>query len=143
MLLKTPFPRLHKHLSKKLSPRWIGPFCITKIVGDSKLAIKLALPKGFRIHPVFHVSQIRPYHHRGTYQPPPPSVYIEGEPLWQVEYLMDHQLRGRVHYYKVKWEGYEEPTWEPLKNLDQAEETIKEFWEAKGQPIPHRLLFSS
>ena len=143
VLLKTPFTKLHKHLTKKLSPRWLGPFCISKVIGDSKSAVKLVLPSNFRIHPVFHVSQIRPYHHAGAYQPPSPSLWVEGEPLWQVEYLMDHQQRSRAHWYKVKWEGYDEPTWEPLKNLDQAESSIKEFWESKGKPVPHRLLFDS
>ena len=142
VLLKTPPMRLRKHLVKKLSPRWIGPFAVDKVIGDSKSAVKLVLPKNLKLHPVFHVSQLRPYYSDGTYQPPPPVLYVEGEPLWQVETLLDHQLRGKQHHYKVLWEGYDEPTWEPLKNLDQCEDAIKEYWEAKGHPVPHRLRYA-
>jgi ribosomal protein L9 len=42
--------------SKKLTERWLGPYDITKTVGDN--AVKLHLPKTMHIHPVVNISCI-------------------------------------------------------------------------------------
>jgi hypothetical protein len=39
--------------TRKLMPRWIGPYGIHKMAGP--MAVKLSLPSEMRIHPVFHV----------------------------------------------------------------------------------------
>jgi hypothetical protein len=39
--------------------RWLGPYDITKTVGDN--AVKRHLPKTMRIHPVVNISRVRPY----------------------------------------------------------------------------------
>eukprot|EP00798_Chlamydomonas_sp_ICE-L_P011986 gene11986-biopygen9957 len=49
--------------ARKLLPRFVGPFPITRVYdkhGES-LAATLALPDGWRIHPTFHVSLLKAY----------------------------------------------------------------------------------
>ncbi|KAL0190884.1 hypothetical protein M9458_013582, partial [Cirrhinus mrigala] len=54
----------------KLAPKFIGPFTITKII--SPVAVRLKLPPAYRrIHPVFHVSKIKPVFH-SLINPPAP-----------------------------------------------------------------------
>ncbi|KAH7306901.1 hypothetical protein KP509_22G036400 [Ceratopteris richardii] len=43
----------------KLSPRFCGPWTIIKKISD--VAYKLQLPNNCKVHPVFHVSKLRPY----------------------------------------------------------------------------------
>ncbi len=48
-----------RSVSNKLAPKFIGPFTVTKII--SPVAVRLKLPPVYRrIHPVFHVSKIKP-----------------------------------------------------------------------------------
>jgi len=47
-------------ISQKLSLRYYGPFQIQRQIGE--LAYELALPATSKIHPVFHVSLLRPYY---------------------------------------------------------------------------------
>lgn len=50
---------VHKRVSQKLAPRFFGPFTIIKRIRE--VAYLLDLPSSSRIHPIFHVSLLRPY----------------------------------------------------------------------------------
>ena len=47
---------------KGLVRRYEAPFDVISQVGGGRVAYKLQLPPKVKIHPVFHVSQLKPYH---------------------------------------------------------------------------------
>ena len=105
--------------SKKLTPRFIGPYEILERVG--KVAYRVALPPHLsNLHDVFHVSQLRKY-------VPDPSHVIKLDDVEVRENLTvetmpvrieDHEvkvLRGKeIKLVKVIWlgAGGESATWE-------------------------------
>ena len=44
--------------SKKLVPRFVGPFPISRVIGPA--AVQLRLARSLRVHPTIHVSQVKP-----------------------------------------------------------------------------------
>ncbi|KOM38622.1 hypothetical protein LR48_Vigan03g200400 [Vigna angularis] len=48
---------MHTHLHPKLSARYYGPFLVEKQLGP--VVFRLQLPTTSRIHPIFHVSQLK------------------------------------------------------------------------------------
>ncbi|MCI26916.1 hypothetical protein A2U01_0048114 [Trifolium medium] len=105
--------------TKKLSPRYIGPFQIIERIGE--VAYRLALPLAMSgMHDVFHVSQLRKF-------VPDSSVTVDLEAI-ELELNMTFQpqpiqivsrdvrkLRNRsIPIVKVIWEGSPdgEATWE-------------------------------
>ena len=52
--LSTEHLRLPPGLTRKFAPRFVGPFDVLAAV--SHVSFRLALPDGWRIHPVFYTS---------------------------------------------------------------------------------------
>jgi hypothetical protein len=126
--------------SAKLGPRRIGPFPIEKCIGE--LAYKVKLPHSMKmIHPVFHIGLLRPYKEdliANRHPPPPPPIDVE-ESRYEVEEILDSRRKGRGIQYLVKWKGYpdSENSWEPKRNVDDAEDALKQFHKKfPGKPKP-------
>ncbi|KAL0157229.1 hypothetical protein M9458_048475, partial [Cirrhinus mrigala] len=110
--------------SRKLSPRYVGPFKITKQI--TPVAFRLELPAHYRISPTFHVSLFKPAVDPGgegdqdeAAPAETPSLITEGEDIYQVNQILDSRRRGGVLQYLVDWEGYgpEEQSWVNSKDI--------------------------
>jgi len=105
-------------------------FQIAKLVGI--VAYQLELPPQFKIHNVFHVSLLEPYHENPIpehHQEPPALVEIEGQEEFEVQEVLDSKkIRGKL-LYLVFWRGYppSEATWEPARNLVHAQDLVNQF----------------
>jgi len=125
--------------TKKLDHKNHGPFQIEKIV--SPLAVRLTLPRKWKIHNVFHVSLLEPYRTSEHRAVPDPSMVlreaddIEQSEEYDVEEVMSSVERGRGNnkwvLYLVRWLDYPERkdwTEEPLDNfLVGGVEKLREF----------------
>jgi hypothetical protein len=122
--------------SRKLDHKSHGPFQIERII--SPLAVKLTLPRKWRIHDVFHVSLVEPYR-VGNLQPAPdPSRTlreaddVENSAEYDVDQIMGSTKKGRRVLYLVKWRDYPDRrdwTNEPFDNFSSegALEELREF----------------
>ena len=139
VLLNSRNLRLKHPGSKKLLPRWVGPFSVERRIG--LVAYRLALPNSMHtVHPVFHVSRLAKYRTDGRYQPPPPPIKLEGELKYEVEKILDKRTckvdsRRRIEYL-IHWRSYDHAhdRWEPARNLQHCQESIQAYEDA------HRLL---
>jgi hypothetical protein len=82
----------------------LGPFKIAKLVG--LVACRLELPTQLKIHDVFHVSLLEPYHetHIPDYHREPPAlVEIEGQEEFEVQEVLDSKRTCGKLMYLVFW----------------------------------------
>ncbi len=124
----------------KLDYKRLGPFKIAKLVG--LVACQLELPPQFKIHNVFHVSLLEPYHDNPIperHREPPVLVEIEGQEEFEVQEVLDSKkIHGKL-LYLVFWRGYppSEATWEPAGNLVHAQDLVNRFHQRyPNKPAP-------
>ena len=123
--------------SKKLAPRFVGPYSVSKVIGPS--AVRLRLPRSLRVHPTFHVSRVKPVKESSMVPatpPPPPPRVVDGGPVYTVKSLLAVRNRGRGRQFLVDWEGYgpEERSWVP-KSFIMDPDLITDFY-ARHPDLP-------
>ena len=139
VLLATEDLRWSSRVSRKLTPRFIGPFAIKRVLPNG-VAYELELPSSLPVHPVFHVSKLRPLltdNEPARQQQPlrPPPVEIDEQEEWEVEAILDKRMRRRgrsgapLLEYLVHWRGFPswEDSWEPAEHLQNADELVRAF----------------
>ena len=111
--------------SDKLDYVKIGPFRIQEQTG--KVNYQLELPKGMRIHPVFHVSLLEPALRNAKVQT---KIDIVTSNEYEVEKILDNRSVNGLQQYLVKWKGYDdsENTWEPKTNLKNCWALLKYYY---------------
>ena len=59
---------------------------------------------------------------------------------WEMDYIMDSQLKNKKLEYLIHWKGYDDSdcTWKPKSNLKNAKDTICAFHESHSS-APHAL----
>ncbi|KAJ1259337.1 hypothetical protein BS78_10G146300 [Paspalum vaginatum] len=98
----------------KLGPRYAGPFQVLERVG--KVAYRLQLPADARIHDVFHVGILKPFHGPRPASTPALPALEHGRLLPVPERALKARLRRQVWHVLIQWAGSTaaEATWEPL-----------------------------
>ncbi|KAG3061664.1 hypothetical protein PI125_g24670 [Phytophthora idaei] len=136
--------RVNPGLVKKLAHLWHGPFRIKAKVEEFAYALELPDRRGYRFHPVVHVSRLKPvteFEDRPAVRLAPevaekhrtdfdeellPEDSWEQEPVtdeFEAEAILDDRVpvstgtERPVREFKIMWAGYDEPSWEPVLNL--------------------------
>ena len=132
-----------RNKDRRLLRRFEGPFPITAKVGSA--AYKVELPEGLNIHPVFHVSNLRPHHadendtNRNQPKRPPISKW---EPIMKIveEILAERVIASNRRKYKeylvkCKDQGEEENSWEKEEDLKPFKYKIEQFIESQSMRL--------
>ena len=119
--------------SDKLDHKRLGPFDISEQIND--VAFRLKLPLTMKVHDVFHVSLLEPYHADTNplrIQPPPLPLIIDSFEEFEVSAILDSRIRRKKVEYLVDWKGYgpQDRTWQTLDTLDNALQLVRAFHQA-------------
>lgn len=122
---------IKSHQSEKLSSKYCGPFQVAEVIG--KVAYRLKLPDSALIHPVFHVSQLKPFRGEKPAMAHIPEWFhgesddVEVTPQAIIDRrIVKHHNRAQVQYL-VQWEGFplSEATWESAVQFEQRFPTFE------------------
>ncbi|OWZ02681.1 hypothetical protein PHMEG_00025718, partial [Phytophthora megakarya] len=117
--------RVKPGLTKTLAHRWHGPFRIKKKVEGFAYELELPDRSGYRFYPVVHVSRLKTLDEFGDR--PSTRLTQDVDEATRLDFDEDLLPEDRtplststeraVRESKVKWVGYDDPTWEPASNL--------------------------
>ena len=124
--------------SRKLAPRYIGPYCITRKL--SRLNYEHQLPKTMpRLHKVFNIEHLKrcpgnpvQFSRRPLRKIAPVIIDAQGQELHIVEALQKFHVYCKKREFLVKWAGLPESenTWEyesTIKHVSHWQELLKDF----------------
>lgn len=115
---------LRSQSCQKLKDRFIGPYKVLQTVG--KTSYRLQLPQGSRLHPVFHVDNLKPAHTDTPLREMPVDA-IDDETDYQIDKITEVKLahwprrRGLYVLFKTYYAGYDLPEWSLLELLNDTQ----------------------
>ena len=125
-----------KGKSKKLTPKWTGPWEITGCIKEVTYFLKNTHNRAKETKA--HMSRLKPYFPDVSKHPREVEMYWDEElekknEEYEVEAILQHRQRKGKMEYLVKWSGWTTRynTWEPTENLDHAKDLLKEYWKLK------------
>ena len=119
--------------TRKLNPKFCGPFKITEKINDVTFRLGLSEPmKARRIHDTFHVNLLKPFvsdQFGRDPGPEPPIEFPDGHQEYEVEKILSHRKRHKKTQYLVKWKGYpdHENTWQNTSDLTHSRELLDAY----------------
>ena len=130
---------LHMNRPKKLQMRRAGSFEVEEVI--SRTTFHLRIPSQWKIHPVFHASLLTSSKETSEHGPnflQPPLDLIDGEEEYKVEAILGHRGRPGRCTFLIRWKGYSaaEDTWEPERNLGNAQPLIVKYKIARPTDFP-------
>lgn len=112
---------------RKLGPKRIGPYRISRKVGQAAYALEL--PKTVSVYPVFHESLLSPY--SGTAPSEPQAILVEDSIEHEVEAIVSSKIHRRQLKYLVAWKGYTEAdySWLSAKECCHCQDLVDAYHE--------------
>lgn len=143
--ISTKDMNLPKGRARKLMPKFIGPYSISKVIPESSNYV-VELPPQLvtrRLHNKFHVSKLRPHTHNDDERFPGreiASYYDFGEDPdveWNVSKITSHRWERNKLIFRVQWEAGDS-SWEPLSEVNKLSH-LDDYLELYGVSEPKEL----
>lgn len=115
----------------QLAPKFYGPFPVQERIGQ--VAYKLTLPSSVKIHPVFHLSELKKFERVSTITPILP-LYQQGHLVPQPKAILDARKVSTTAEILIHWEGYS-----PAEASWQDAEMIKQHYPTFAHEVMHAL----
>ena len=126
-------------------PRYDGPYKILE-TNERHSTVTLELPLAPNTFPIFHTSEIIPFHEKdNTLLPtrvltPPEPLLINGEQEFFIDKIVDERRKNKQTLYRVRWqgEGPDGDKWLPASELEDCE--ALDIWQAGKRRLPKLVL---
>jgi transposase InsO family protein len=146
--------------TRKLMPKFVGPFKITQVISNSAYRLDIGDTKK-RMHDVFHSSLLKL--NKGPVPDKIMPIVLEDDQSdpdytsgkyerYEVEQIIKHRVMHRKRgskgasattkvddiQYLIKWKGFDmlSNTWEPSKNVDKAPTLLRQYWQKWARDNP-------